>query len=204
MTLAPALGGALLLWAFVFIWHPIGFWASMALATGILGTFALAASRRSEQVWGPSCCRLNWLDLAWGAGSALVLAAVFHVGGWVLRSLWPGSAGYIGAVYTLDTSVPLAVVVAALLVIIGPGEELFWRLFVQERLSGWLGPGAGWAVATTIYGGIHVLTRNPVLVLAALVAGAFWGLMWWKARRPWALIVSHAVWDVLMFVVWPV
>lgn len=209
MTAGLSLVGALVLWVFVFVWHPIGFWPSMTLAVVVLGTTGLVGSLRSGAVWGPAGdggrrgAGLGWSDLAWGFGSALALAAGFHAGGWVLRALWSEAGSHIGAVYAMDTSVPPAAIAAALLLVIGPGEELFWRLFVQERLSERLGRAAGWAATTAVYAGVHVVTGNPVLVLAALVAGGAWGLMWWKVRRPWALLVSHAVWDVLMFVVWP-
>ena len=198
-----ALALAAALWVFVFRWHPIGFWGSMVIATGLLGTVGLAATRRDGAVWGADRRVPTPGDLAWGAGSAVALAAFFHAGGWLLRAIWPGADGHIGAVYALDPTVPRAVIALALLLVIGPGEELFWRLFVQQRLASRFGPLRGWVWTTSVYGAIHLITGNPVLVLAALVAGAFWGLMWWWRPRPWALIASHALWDVLMFVIWP-
>ena len=43
------------------------------------------------------------------------------------------------------------------------------------------------------------------LVLAALVCSFVWGLAYrlWP-KQLFALIVSHAVWDTLVFVVWPI
>lgn len=194
---------ALVLWLFVFVWTPLGFWGSMVVATATLGAVGLSLTRQDAAVWGEGRARPSSADLASGVVSALALAAFFHVGGWFLRLLWPQAGGHIGAVYGLDPTVPLGIVAVALLLVIGPGEELFWRLLVQQRLAGLLGPARGWIWTTAIYGLIHIVTGNPVLVLAALVAGAFWGWMWWRWRRPWSIIVSHALWDVVMFVIWP-
>ena len=44
-----------------------------------------------------------------------------------------------------------------------------------------------------------------MLVMAALVAGFVWGLLY-RLRPDWlpALIISHAVWDACVFVVFPI
>jgi membrane protease YdiL (CAAX protease family) len=62
----------------------------------------------------------------------------------------------------------------------------------------------GYVVATLIYGGVHIFSGNPMLILAALVAGAFWGAMYaWKHDLA-ALIVSHSVWSAFIFAVLPI
>jgi membrane protease YdiL (CAAX protease family) len=44
-----------------------------------------------------------------------------------------------------------------------------------------------------------------MLIMAAFVCGLVWGLVYrlWP-KQLFALIVSHAVWDALVFVVWPI
>ena len=50
---------------------------------------------------------------------------------------------------------------------------------------------------------IHIF--NFMLVMAALVAGAVWGLIYRLCPKAlFALIVSHALWDVLVFVLIPI
>ena len=91
-----------------------------------------------------------------------------------------------------------------LLLIIGPAEELFWRGFVQCSLSARWGADAAFAVTLVLYTVIHVWAFNVMLLLAALVVGGCWGLLY--RLRPQALpalIVSHAVWDVCAFVLFP-
>lgn len=199
--LAASLGLAAGLWVFAFRWQPVGFWASMALAAALLGSVGLA--RAWPSLRGGEVARPAAADLAWGAATAAALAAAFHAGGAILRRAFPGAGPLIAAVYGMDTAAPLPAIAAALLLVIGPGEELFWRVFLQQRMAQRWGPARGWAWATLAYAAVHLVTANPVLVLAALVAGGFWGLMWWRRPRLWGVVVSHALWDVIMFVLWP-
>ena len=87
--------------------------------------------------------------------------------------------------------------------VIGPGEELFWRGFLQRRLQGLLGRRIGWLLATGIYASIHLATGNPILVLAAGVCGAFWGWLYLRYRSMLLNAVSHTVWDIIIFILLP-
>jgi membrane protease YdiL (CAAX protease family) len=59
-------------------------------------------------------------------------------------------------------------------------------------------------------GGLHDDRRGrprgraqPLLVLAALVAGGFWGFLYLRTGRIAPVAVSHAAWDLLVFLVLP-
>ena len=62
----------------------------------------------------------------------------------------------------------------------------------------------GFVVATLIYGGVHVFSGNVMLMLAALVAGAFWGALYVWKKDLLALIVSHSVWSAFIFAILPI
>ena len=92
-----------------------------------------------------------------------------------------------------------------LLILIGPAEEIFWRGYVQNALSKRWSPNAGFIVTTLVYALVHIWSFNFMLVMAALVVGAIWGLAYrLYPQKLGALIVSHAVWDVAVFVVFPI
>jgi len=56
-----------------------------------------------------------------------------------------------------------------------------------------------------VYALVHVWSFNFMLVMAALVAGMVWGLIYRiNPKALPALVVSHALWDALVFVVWPI
>jgi hypothetical protein len=42
-----------------------------------------------------------------------------------------------------------------------------------------------------------------MLILAAAVCGVFWGWLYLRFRSPLLNVVSHAVWDLLVFVILP-
>ena len=90
-----------------------------------------------------------------------------------------------------------------MLLIIGPGEELFWRAFLQRHFQDRLGKRKGFILATVVYTGVHVLTGNLMLILAALVAGLFWGWMFMKYNSMVMNIISHTVWDISVFLLFP-
>lgn len=90
---------------------------------------------------------------------------------------------------------------ALLLLLIGPAEEIFWRGYVQRTLSKRWNPNAGFVVATLIYALVHAGSCNFMLVMAALVVGAAWGALYrFFPNRFAAIILSHAVWDVAVFI----
>jgi membrane protease YdiL (CAAX protease family) len=138
-----------------------------------------------------------------GILSAVVLYGVFWVGNQASRYLLAGAAHNISAIYSFKgQAAPLRIFLLMLLVI-GPGEELFWRGFLQGRLEDTLGRRSGWLAATVIYTAIHVATGNPILVLAAGVCGAFWGWLYLRYRSMFLNAVSHTIWDIVIFILFP-
>jgi membrane protease YdiL (CAAX protease family) len=88
--------------------------------------------------------------------------------------------------------------------LIGPGEELFWRGFLQRRLQADYGPWYGFLISAAIYSLVHIGSGNPMLVLAAGVCGLFWGFLYLRYRSLLMNMVSHKLWDVAIFLLFPV
>jgi len=87
---------------------------------------------------------------------------------------------------------------------IGFGEEIFWRGYLQRILSSKYSKYAALALTVFFYTAVHIPTLNPVLILAAFIVGIYWGLMFiWRGNIVAALI-SHMVWDPLIFVIAPI
>ena len=55
------------------------------------------------------------------------------------------------------------------------------------------------------YALVHIWALNFMLVVSAAVVGGVWGLLYrlWP-KSLWTLIVSHAVWDVVVFLIFPI
>jgi membrane protease YdiL (CAAX protease family) len=190
---------AIPVWIAVFVWTPLNFWYVMALGTGGLALAgALAAPRAMRER-----LRFRVSDIAIGVVSAVVLYAVFFVGRELTTRILPFASDQIGAVYGNKALLAQARIAVLIGLVIGPGEELFWRGFLQRELEARLGGWRGYALATTLYAAVHLLTGNAMLVVAALIAGILWGGMYLRFDRLWPGIISHVAWDLTVFLLLP-
>ncbi|MBO7547704.1 MAG: CPBP family intramembrane metalloprotease [Bacteroidales bacterium] len=145
------------------------------------------------------------------AGTALAFAlwGIFWIGDKAAAWMFGFARPEVDAVYAMKEGSPAWMIALLLLVLIGPAEEFFWRGYVQRTLGRIL-PGrraadAAFLLTTAVYALVHIWSFNFMLVMAALVAGAVWGLIY--RLRPQllpALILSHALWDALVFVLLPI
>lgn len=138
-----------------------------------------------------------------GLGFALLLFVIFYFGNIFIRLLFSGAGEGIEKVYDFKQNAPDWRIVVLMLLVIGPGEELFWRGFLQRRLGISMGENTGFVIATLLYTGVHIFTGNMVLVLAALICGIFWGWLYKKYNSMIINIVSHTVWDIMVFIIIP-
>ncbi|MCL6571462.1 MAG: CPBP family intramembrane metalloprotease [Bacillus sp. (in: Bacteria)] len=91
----------------------------------------------------------------------------------------------------------------ALVLIAAPGEELFWRGFIQKRLMKYFRPKTSILTASLLYATVHIYSGSFLLVFAALISGNVWGtLYYWKKSMP-LVIVSHIIFDLMLFIVMP-
>jgi membrane protease YdiL (CAAX protease family) len=142
--------------------------------------------------------------LALGVGSAAALYGIFYAGNGIVRVLWGEQAGQgIDQVYALKNGVPMIRVALIIAFLIGPAEELFWRGLLQRQLTARYGPAPGVLGATILYAGVHLASGNPMLILAALVCGAFWGALYAWKRSVWTNVISHTLWDLAVFIFLP-
>ena len=169
----------------------------MTLGVGGLGAYALAAEPALRRE------RLRPRDLGKGLGSAAGLYAIFQVGDRMARRIMPAGDREIASIYELRKAAPPEAIAAALALVIGPGEELFWRGLVQRGLMARFGRLRGALLASSIYGAVHLVSDNLTLTGAATTAGLFWGGLYARQQRLAPLIISHISWDIWIFLVAP-
>jgi membrane protease YdiL (CAAX protease family) len=177
----------------------VNFWAAMLASTIVLGGAALwlgRAERAQVYAFRPAHILL-------GLGAVAFLYGFFFLGRLVATAVLPFAAGQIQNVYATKAQAPPWLICTLLLGWIGPAEEIFWRGFVQQRLMQRYGPWPGLVATTAIYALVHVWSGNFMLVMAAAIAGAFWGLLFMRCKSLWPGIISHAIWDALIFVIAP-
>ena len=173
------------------------FWDRMTLTGLALGGYALLARPALRST------RIRPAHVALGAASAAVLYGTFAVGDRVARRIVPSGPQDIAEIYALRELRPRGEIALRLVTIIGPAEELFWRGLVQGGLMTRYGRWRGAALAAAAYGGVHVVTGNFTLFGAAGIAGAHWCALYAAGVPLGALVVSHQLWDVWIFLLQP-
>jgi membrane protease YdiL (CAAX protease family) len=182
---------------------PLDFWGGFAAIIALVLALSFLVDRGYARRLAEDLREGTLRKMALGAASAAALYAVFAVGRLIALRLLPFAGSGIWKVYALKEGVPLLRVVLLITLVIGPGEELFWRGFFQDRTAATTKPWFGFAFAALLYTTVHLASGNIMLVLAAAVCGVFWGWLYLRYRSPLLNIVSHTLWDLAVFVVFP-
>ncbi|WP_071459260.1 CPBP family intramembrane glutamic endopeptidase [Bacillus massilinigeriensis] len=90
-----------------------------------------------------------------------------------------------------------------LILIIAPGEEIFWRGFIQKRLMNTASLRASIVISALMYASAHLYSGQVALILAAFIGGLAWGALYaWKRSIP-LVVVSHIIFDIFLFSFFP-
>ncbi len=197
--LLPAIVSAAVAWFFLFAVPGTPFWPTIAGATLLLGIIGANTAypdslRESLRAWAGF--------ILVGVVSAAALYLIFATGN-RLAQLLPFGREQVGLVYGAKSQASEPLIAALLLFAVGPGEELFWRAWVQRALMNRLGPWRGMLLTLALYAGVHLPSLNLTLIAAATVAGTFWGLLYLRMGHVGPGIISHALWDAAVFIWFP-
>ena len=194
---------AFLLWTLMFSpWTAphVPFWWTM--------TFSACTLTVLSTVFSPGW----WKHLRWsvsnillGFAIAIALWCVFWVGDKASQWLFDFARPQVNLIYGMKAGESPWLISALLLFLIGPAEEIFWRGYVQRRLSLRYNPNVGFLLATACYTLVHVASLNFMLIMASMVCGIAWGGLYrlFPHRFP-AIVLSHALWDAAVFVWFPI
>ena len=209
IRLAIAIGTAALLWFYMFSPWTGGwpnFWVVMSCSAVILTTLGLSFTPDRKELLKIEKPALQILA---GIVIAFALWGIFWIGDKVSSWMFAFARPEVDSVYAMKTGLSAWLIAVLLLCLIGPAEELFWRGYVQRTMGRILGgknpEDKAFILTAVIYALVHIWSFNFMLIMAALVAGLVWGLIY--RLRPQALpalIISHALWDALVFVLLPI
>ncbi|MCX8103551.1 MAG: CPBP family intramembrane metalloprotease [Candidatus Bipolaricaulota bacterium] len=198
IPIAIAVAAAFALWYFAFqtdIWN---FWMRLSLAAAILATSALVLTPDRAQLF-----QVGGRDMVIGVASALVLYGIFWLGQQIALAIFPFASEQIARVYANRAQLDPLWIGLLLFFLVGPSEEIFWRGLVQHRLGERFSAPAALLITTALYALVHIWTLNLMLMLAAAIVGLYWGWLYQRERSLVTVIISHALWDVLIFVIFP-
>ena len=136
---------------------------------------------------------------------AVALWGIFWVGDKLSQLIFNFARPQVDLIYGMKEGESAWLLTFLMLFLIGPAEEIFWRGYVQKNLQNRWNPNMGFIVTTAIYALVHAGSCNFMLTMAALVAGFVWGFLYRFFPEPFAaIILSHALWDVAVFIWFPI
>jgi membrane protease YdiL (CAAX protease family) len=194
-----SLAAAFVLWFFTFAYPAGNFWIKLIFSALLLAAIGLISGRRELKALFVFKIRHLWVGII----SALVLYGIFWVGKEAANLLFAFAPGQIASVYATKAQLDVVLIGFFLVFVMGPAEEIYWHGFVQRRLVGRYGAKAGVLGTAAVYALVHAVSLNPMLILAAGVCGLFWGLLYQREQNLIPLIISHSLWDLLIFVLYP-
>jgi membrane protease YdiL (CAAX protease family) len=198
---------AVLLFVPLFAFRRIGgfdFWWWMSLNVGAVVLFALLSNKPYWNLILNDFRQGLWKKIGLGVLSAVLLYAVFQIGNEGVRFFSPSAGSSISQVYGFKGHVSTLRIVLLMTVLIGPGEEIFWRGYLQRIWAERLGKAGGYILVVILYALVHAASGNIILVLAAGVCGLFWGFLYLRYRSVVLVCISHTLWDLMIFVIRPV
>ena len=196
-----ALLAATVFWYFLFSPKVSGvnFWIILPLAAGILATWGIFCGGVPFEL---KQFRLKAVGI--GAMAAVMLYVIFVAGYFFSKLLFDFAPEQVGSIYAMKKSGHPVLIALMLLFVSSPAEEIFWRGFLQKWMMNQWGQTTGWLIAALWYAGVHIVSHNFILIMAALVAGLFWGLVYLRLKGNLVpVILSHSFWTFGIFVVFP-
>lgn len=197
---------AVTMFSVMFVFKQAGyfdFWYWMSANLVIILTLVFAVDKENLRLLQLDLKDSFFKKMLMGLGFAGLLFVVFYVGNIAIRLILESADEGINQVYGFRQEAPEWRILILMLIVIGPGEELFWRGFLQRKLQTKFGINSGFLLATFLYAAVHLFTGNMVLVLAALTCGLFWGWLYKKYNSMIINIVSHTIWDIMVFIILP-
>ena len=194
---------AAILWTIMFcpITAPyVNFWWMM---TASACTLSLLATFFGREWWKD--VRIDLSNILLGIVIAVALWSVFWIGDKLSQLMFNFARPQVDIIYGMKDGESPLLLTLLMLFLIGPAEEIFWRGYIQKSFSQYWNPNVGMVVTTAIYSLVHAGSCNFMLTMAALVAGLAWGIMYrFFPEKFGAIIISHALWDVAVFIWFPI
>lgn len=193
---------ALILWFFMFSpWtrSHVNFWLVMSCAAVFFILISAFLGKDFKKQFSFSI-----KDILIGIGSAAVLYGIFQLGYAFSKLIFVFAEEQVGNIYLIKSGGNTLYLGLLLAFLIGPAEEIFWRGYVQRMLEPHYGEWSALVITAITYTFIHLWSFNFMLILSALVCGIFWGLLYKYNKNLVTLILSHAIWDVSVFILFPI
>lgn len=76
-------------------------------------------------------------------------------------------------------------------------QEFGYRAYFQTKLQKIINPYIAILVMSTLYSGMHILWKDPLIISMTFGAGLGWGYLWYKYPNLYLIILSHSILNFL-------
>ncbi|MBM4764330.1 type II CAAX endopeptidase family protein [Bacillus sp. B15-48] len=143
-----------------------------------------------------------WNDILFGLLTGVGLFLVFWLGNLLIHLFKLPLGGQVSRLFN-QLSPDTIWHYLILIIILAPGEEIFWRGFIQKRILRYTGVWTSIVLSTLLYASVQLYSGQFILVIAALVGGIVWSALYAWKRSIRLVIVSHIAFDLLLFALLP-
>lgn len=140
--------------------------------------------------------------------AGLAVGLVMSLATWWLYpvsvSVFPPIQTEVETLYALLRQAPGPVRALPLLFLVVAAEELVWRGVAIDLFSKSFGPWRAMLFSALLYVLPQLALRSPLLIIVAFLCGLLWGSLRVQTRGLAAPLIAHLVWNILVFVMYPV
>jgi membrane protease YdiL (CAAX protease family) len=101
--------------------------------------------------------------------------------------------------FTVENIYELMLIFIIIFLVGASVEEIFFRGYVQKRISEVTHPAIAITIASLTFGSLHILT-NPFTAVNATVLGVIFGVIYHKTRSIYTTWLSHAVYNSIILI----
>jgi membrane protease YdiL (CAAX protease family) len=172
------------------------FWYMFTAAMLLLMSYAMYHLKTDDSFSFLTCS-------LYGIISGVFLFALFWFGNFLIDFIGLPFRGEISKIYRNFSPTQIWHYFVLFLFII-PAEELFWRGFIQNRLTATkLNIKYSVILAAILYASVQLYSGYFIHFFAALIAGLFWGFLYAWKRNIRITVISHLVFDLFLFILFP-
>lgn len=144
----------------------------------------------------------TWKSLAYGSAAAISIYLVLVGMYYLFQALDLVATSTIDRYFSAYTPSELWHFLLLMLIIV-PGEELFWRGFVQQQLKQYMPVPLAITTASVLFGASMWLADFWPGIVASISSGLILGYLYEKKKSMPLLIITHLLVIVLLFVLPP-
>jgi membrane protease YdiL (CAAX protease family) len=182
------------------LWESLNIW----IGTGGAALFSLLLLQRLP---APPAIRKGDVTVS-STAAGLMVGFVMALMTWSLYpvslDLVPALSREVPKLYALLREPPGPVWAFPILVLVVTAEEWVWRGLAIDLLSKSRSAGGAVVLSALIYVLPQIAFRSPLLVVVAFSCGLIWGALRVWTKGLFAPLLAHLLWDLLVFVMFPV